>query len=63
MASNFTVTNLFVYPIKGLSGVAIDESFVTSRGLQYDRRWMLIDENNQFISQRTFPNLCLFKLI
>jgi uncharacterized protein YcbX len=62
MASNFTVTHLLIYPIKGLSGVAVNESFVTSRGLQYDRRWMLIDENNQFISQRTFPNLCLFKV-
>ncbi len=62
MASDFTITHLFIYPIKGLAGVAMNESFVTSRGLQHDRRWMLIDENNQFISQRTFPNLCLFKV-
>ena len=62
MASNFTVTHLLIYPIKGLSGVAVNESFVTSRGLQYDRRWMLIDDNNQFISQRTFSHLCLFKV-
>lgn len=62
MNTNFKVTDLYIYPIKGLSGVALDASFVTTRGLQYDRRWMLIDEHHQFISQRSFPNLCLFKV-
>jgi uncharacterized protein YcbX len=62
MHRNLLVTHLFVYPVKGLSGVAIHTSFVTIRGLKYDRRWMLIDEHHQFISQRSFPNLCLFKV-
>ena len=58
----FQISQLFIYPVKGIGGIALDSSFVTSRGLKYDRRWMLIDESNQFISQRTFPELCLFKV-
>ena len=34
---------------------------VTNTGFPYDRFWMLIDEHNQFISQRKIPELALFK--
>ena len=27
------------------------------RGLQFDRRWMLIDENRNFLTQRNFPRM------
>ena len=53
------VSNLFVYPIKSLGGFECSSSEVTDRGLKYDRRWMLVDENNRFISQREFPPLAL----
>lgn len=62
MNAGFNITALFIYPVKGLSGIALDKSFATSRGLKYDRRWMLVDEQHQFISQRNFTNLCLFKV-
>jgi len=55
------ISQLFIYPVKSLGGIAVQESMVTSRGLQYDRRWMLIDDSNQFLSQRTHAQLALFK--
>jgi uncharacterized protein YcbX len=27
------------------------------RGLQFDRRWLLVDENNNFLTQREFPKM------
>jgi uncharacterized protein YcbX len=57
-----TISQLFIYPVKSLGGIPLKEAQVTSRGLQYDRRWMLVDENNQFLSQRKFPQLALFKV-
>jgi uncharacterized protein YcbX len=45
-----------------LGGIALKESRLEARGLQHDRRWMLCDENNQFITQRKFAHLALFKL-
>ncbi len=53
------VSNLYVYPIKSLGGFECSSSKVTDRGLEFDRRWMLVDENNRFISQREFPPLAL----
>lgn len=56
------ISQIFIYPVKSLGGIALQESLVTSRGLQHDRRWMLIDDDNQFLSQRTHAQLALFKL-
>ena len=58
----YQITQLYIYPVKSLGGIALKESRVEARGLQYDRRWMLCDENNQFITQRKFAQLALFKL-
>jgi len=57
-----TISQLFIYPVKSLGGIALDKAAVTDRGLQYDRRWMLIDENNRFLTQREHPVMALFKL-
>lgn len=51
------VTNLYIYPIKSLGGIEVGVANVTSRGLEFDRRWMLVDEHNQFLTQRNFPRL------
>lgn len=58
----YQITQLYIYPVKSLGGIALQESRVEARGLQHDRRWVLCDENNQFITQRKFAQLALFKL-
>jgi len=55
------VSQLYIYPIKSLGGIALDKAQVTDRGFQHDRRWMLVDYNNQFISQREVHQMALFK--
>lgn len=54
-----TVSELFIYPIKSLGGIAVSGAFVTDRGLQYDRRWMLVDNNNVFLTQREWATMAL----
>lgn len=56
-----TVSGLYIYPVKSLGGIAIDSAMVTSRGLQHDRRLMLVDENNCFLTQRVFPVMALLQ--
>lgn len=56
-----SVTGLFIYPIKSLRGISLQEAVVTSRGFQYDRQWMLVDENNRFLSQREFAVMALLE--
>src|SRR3954447_3692288 len=56
-----TISELFIYPVKSLSGISVSSAIVTERGLQHDRRWMLIDDDNVFISQREFLSLALLQ--
>jgi hypothetical protein len=53
------LSGLFVYPIKACAGIALERAAVVTRGLELDRRYMLIDRNGRFISQREVPRLCL----
>lgn len=53
------ISGLFIYPIKSLGGIALNKAQVTSRGLEHDRRWMLVNEQNRFLSQREIPEMAL----
>lgn len=53
------ISSLHIYPIKACRGVSVDEANVWRSGLEYDRRYMIVDESGRFISQRTEPRLCL----
>ena len=57
VAAEMILSGIFVYPIKSLKGIKLTESKIENRGLQYDRRWMLVDSANRFISQREHPRL------
>lgn len=54
-----TVSSLVVYPIKSCGGVAVERAEIVRHGLVLDRRWMLIDADGVFVSQRTMPRLAL----
>lgn len=58
----YSISELFIYPIKSLGGISIKESAVTRLGLQFDRHWMLVDENNRFITQRENRELALLQV-
>lgn len=53
------LSQIFVYPIKSLSGIQANSWPVVATGFQYDRQWMLIDNNRHFISQRSLPRMAL----
>ena len=57
----FNITQLHIYPVKSLAGIAVQEAVVTERGFQHDRRWLLINENNRFLTQREFGALALLQ--
>src|SRR5690348_3244905 len=57
--SPIVLSGIYIYPIKSLGGVALQSSLVEERGLPYDRRWLLVDKNNQFLTQRKLSNMAL----
>jgi uncharacterized protein len=56
----YTVKELYIYPIKSLAGIRVESAKAEEMGFENDRRWMLIDDQNQFITQRKHPNLSQF---
>ena len=55
------VSDLFIHPIKSLGGISVSKALVTDRGFQYDRRWMLVDQQNAFLTQRKLPQMTLLQ--
>lgn len=54
--------DIFIYPIKSLGGIRLESALLEERGFQYDRRWMLVNENGLFCSQRTHPQMALLQV-
>jgi uncharacterized protein len=50
-----SLASIHIHPIKSLGGFAVEEARLTDRGLEHDRRWMLVDEQGVFITQREMP--------
>ena len=55
------ISELLIYPVKSLGGIRMESCRVTERGFEHDRRWMLVDAKNRFITQREFPELVFFR--
>ncbi len=54
-----TLTGLHVYPIKSCAGTSVGSWTADDIGLVHDRRWMLVDEDDIFLSQRELPKMSL----
>lgn len=54
-----TLSEIWIYPVKSLGGISLTEAHAEPRGLRYDRRWMLTDENGRFFTQREIPEMAL----
>jgi uncharacterized protein YcbX len=52
---------LAIYPVKGLGGQLVDEVEVKDRGFAWDRRWMLVGDDQRFLSQRQLPKMATIK--
>lgn len=54
-----TLASIRIYPVKSLGGFSLPQVRLTDRGLEHDRRWMLIDEQGRFLSQREVPAMAV----
>src|SRR5690606_4214934 len=51
------VQSLFIYPVKSLAGIRVQAFEMDDFGAAQDRRWMIVDAERNFVSQRTHPEL------
>lgn len=51
------IASLHVYPLKSAAGNRVDNAMVERRGLAGDRRWMVVDAGNRFVTGRAVGRL------
>ncbi|MGE0348248.1 MOSC domain-containing protein [Hydrogenophaga sp.] len=56
-----TIAQLCVYPVKSCAGIALTEAELTDTGLLYDRAWMVVDAEGEFVTQRELPRMALIQ--
>lgn len=57
-----TITKLVIYPVKSLQGIEVQQAVCLETGLQYDREWVIVNDNNQFMSQRNIPGMATIQV-
>ncbi len=55
------LTEINIYPVKSLGGFKVSKGIIEKRGLKHDRRWLLINEQSDFMTQRDYPQMTLLK--
>jgi hypothetical protein len=53
------LSEINIYPIKSTRVISLQQARVQPRGIEWDRRWMLVDADNKFITARQFPRLAM----
>ncbi len=62
MADSYRLSQIWYYPIKSLPGIRLKTARAGLRGLEGDRRFMLCDNSNRFISIRERKDLYRFSV-
>lgn len=57
------LSEIHIYPIKSLGGISLTQARLTDRGLEHDRRWMLVDAQGRFLSQRNHPLMARLQVV
>jgi uncharacterized protein len=56
-----TLTEIHLYPVKSLRGFSVPSANITRRGLEYDRRFMVVDSMGEFLTIRERPAMATVK--
>ncbi|MDP1790590.1 MAG: MOSC N-terminal beta barrel domain-containing protein, partial [Methylibium sp.] len=54
-----TIAGLHVHPVKSCAGVSLPEVLLIETGFEFDRAWMVVDADGEFLSQRELPRMAL----
>ena len=53
------IASLHVYPVKSLGGTSPGEALLIETGLEFDRAWMVVDQEGGMLTQRELPRMAL----
>lgn len=53
------LSEINIFPVKSLRGHSPESARVEPRGFKHDRRWLLVDRDGKFMTQREFPKMAV----
>ncbi|GAB3251582.1 MOSC domain-containing protein [Chitinimonas naiadis] len=56
------LSEIYLHPLKSCRGNLVESAIVESMGLQHDRRWMLVDDKDGFLTGRAYPRMVLIEV-
>jgi uncharacterized protein YcbX len=62
-AMAITLSAIHIFPLKSCAPLPLAQARVHARGLEHDRRWLLVDEESKFITARKCPKLVLVRAV
>ncbi len=54
---NPRIHSLHVYPVKSCQGIQLQQAELVKTGIKFDRHWMVVDKQGNFLSQREHPKM------
>ena len=55
------IEQLWIYPVKSCAGIRLEQAELQLAGLEWDRAWMVVDAQGEFVSQRELPRMVLIQ--
>lgn len=59
MSAGLELSQLWIYPVKSLAGIPLPAAMAGTRGLDHDRRFLVLDGDGRFLTQRQAPQMAL----
>lgn len=57
------LSGLYIHPMKSCAPLPVASALIEPRGLQHDRRWMVVDADGRFITGRQLSRLTLVQAV
>src|SRR5687768_8286117 len=51
------LSGIFIYPVKSLRGISLDDAPIDNGRLAGDRNWLIVDRFGRFMHQRDYPQM------
>jgi uncharacterized protein len=56
------LSRLFVYPVKSAAGIELQHTQIDDFGVEHDRRFLVVDDDDVFMTQREHPRMSLIHI-
>jgi uncharacterized protein YcbX len=58
---HYEVSKVIIYPIKSCKGIELQKAEISRTGFKYDRAFVIVDADNNFVTQRKYSRMALIE--